>query len=88
MNIKIFRVIINKEGEAVPPDMVTGTFKIVFIREDGWTLAVPAGDPKNALESTAYSLWADKWFAYYDPKTETVHPIERYRQLQKQREQT
>jgi hypothetical protein len=54
------RVVINMEGEAVPPHRAREEYRIrpdvIYIREDGWSLGAP-----DILRAIAFELWADEW---------------------------
>ena len=70
------RVLINEEGEAVPPARamdIPGMKKIsvVFIRDDGWSLGAP-----EHLRHVAEEMWQDQWIGYanYPDEEPTVYP--------------
>ena len=57
------KVVVNENGLAVRPSEachIYGVFaKVIFCREDGWTLGAPA-----ELERVAFGTWADKWIGF------------------------
>jgi hypothetical protein len=82
------RIVINKSGEAVPPERARQrpskaflTLDMVFIRDDGWTLGC---DSKHA--EVARKQWADQWIGWltrcgdnppqYQLTVKTQHGIE------------
>ena len=76
MKIYPVRVVVRKDGLAVPPSTAEKQYRtkadVVFIRDDGWSLGAP-----KKFEEVAYSLWTDKWvaFAYHG---EQVRPMGYY----------
>ncbi len=58
-HIRIDRVLINKEGEAVNrqrAEQLGIKLEIAFVRSDGWTLSAPKG-----LVLDAFRLWTEEW---------------------------
>jgi hypothetical protein len=55
------RVLVNKDGLAVPPSRNPSLepISVVFVRKDGWSIGAPAG-----LEWAAYALWAAEWVSF------------------------
>ncbi len=68
------RVVINKEGEAVPYETAFLEWAIspdiIFIRNDGWTLGAPL-----YLAQVAYELWADQWENFLTWPEARLHSI-------------
>jgi hypothetical protein len=50
------RVVTDAEGYAVRPGETGIAFEVIFIREDGWSLAAP-----KELEEVARKQWPDQW---------------------------
>lgn len=50
------RIVTQSGGTAAPPDPLFYLPSVVFIRDDGWSLAAPLG-----LEQTAHDIWANRW---------------------------
>lgn len=71
------RVIINLEGEGISPDRASKqhgiTSKIIFIRNDGWSLGAP-----SQFEHVAYLTWKDEWVAFIRRPGSVVSPISEY----------
>lgn len=65
------RVVVNVKGLATSPRKAWEVYgvkpDIVFIRNDGWSLAAP-----NYLAPTAFNLWPDEWlgFVHYSESNE------------------
>lgn len=72
--LKPSRVIIGVSGAGVrPTPALMEKVTIVFIRNDGWSLAAPA-----RLERAAYNIWKDCWSSFVRwPETQT-RPISEY----------
>ena len=61
LSIKPNRIVINAEGDAVPPDQAIKlgiTWDVIFVRNDGWSLGAP-----HHLAEVANSLWVKEWVA-------------------------
>lgn len=58
------RVVINREGEAVPPFRARRDYNIhpdiIFARDDGWTLAAP-----DSLKDVAEAMWKKEWIGVF-----------------------
>jgi len=52
------RIIVDKEGTAVPPHQSDRGVDVVFIRVDGWSLGAD-----SELAAVAASLWEGSWVA-------------------------
>jgi len=63
MNLHASRVLVTREGCALPLRMAEKRYgvvpDIVFYRADGWSLAAPA-----ELEEAAYALWKESWICF------------------------
>jgi hypothetical protein len=72
------RVVINSAGDAKPSNIARSHYGIkpviIFLRNDGWTLA--AG--KNHI-SLAYRLWAGEWTHFVEAPDTEWRPIEEFR---------
>jgi len=55
-NLRIARVLKNKDGETTRTDKHPSKFDIVFIRKDGWALAC-----RKSLRESAEDTWGDSW---------------------------
>jgi hypothetical protein len=69
------RVLVNAGGGAVRPGEAKEMGikpSIVFLRDDGWSLAAPP-----SLEEIAYRIWHDKWVGF-QRKGEAMKPIGEY----------
>ncbi len=61
------RVVINAEGEAVPPQRARyilqtrgrAPFDIVFVRDDGWSLGA-----LEEFKEVAYNMWPKEWVGH------------------------
>jgi hypothetical protein len=66
------RVVINTEGEAVPPERAEETgiiWDVIYIRNDGWSLGA-----SKELSTVAYNLWPKEWVAVIkDRRIQPVH---------------
>lgn len=75
--IRPVRVLVTKEGCALPPRMAKSRYgvtpSIVFFRADGYSLAAPA-----ELEAAAYAIWKESWIAF-QRQGETMQDIRKYR---------
>lgn len=74
------RVVYDLNGAARQPrfDDCGGVF---FIRKDGWSLGVSQKVnifDREITELVAYRMWEDEWFAWYDPFSSKILPIEDY----------
>lgn len=76
MKIRIDRVVIDPDGSAISPERAEKEYHvypgIIFLREDGWTLAAPA-----IWTQIAYHLWQDYW-THFSTDGETWRPIAEY----------
>ena len=75
--INIARVLIDKKGTAVHPEMaikIGSTSDILFIRDDGYALGAP-----QSLMHEAYHMWSKEWTAFYDFNIKKLMPIIAYR---------
>lgn len=72
------RVIINGDGEATTSRRAREQFgispDIIFIRDDGWSLAAP-----RQFEATAYGMWPDKWISFIRRPSIEAKPISEYK---------
>ena len=50
------RVLINQGGTAVKPHLAGYEPRIIYIREDGWSLGT-----SSEFEETARAMWKDDW---------------------------
>lgn len=50
------RVLVSKEGAALPPQQAAVRPDVIFIRDDGWSLGAP-----KALTETAHRMYLDQW---------------------------
>jgi len=70
------RVMVNPD-QAVPSRMAREKFNvepdIIFIREDGWSLAAP-----SRLETLAFAAWADRWTHFVRCPDQNPSPISEY----------
>lgn len=70
------RVVINSEGDGIPPKRAWAqhgiTPDVIFIRDDGWTLGAPA-----YLEDVAERLWRDQWVGVLRRPGTEAEPYER-----------
>jgi len=67
------RVLINADGEAVPPSRAKSMGivpDVVLIRKDGWSLGAP---PQFA--SVAVSLWKDEWVGFIKRGSRVAKPF-------------
>ncbi len=79
-NIMPERIMVSKEGHAVPPDRAfreheisPAAISVILVRKDGWTLGAPEG-----LEDEAFELWKDEW-EWFCPRPMVVGmPMERW----------
>lgn len=71
------RVLINSAGEARPSRIAREHHDIhptiIFLRDDGWSLAAPA-----EFEATAYNMWKDKWVGFIRKPENFAQPIDEY----------
>jgi len=72
------RIIINKQGDAVPLKIAIEKYHIfpdiIFMRRDGWSLGAP-----KELENVAYNLWKDEWQYYIIRPSTEWQPITNYK---------
>ena len=69
------RVVINADGEAVPPKRAKSMGivpDVILIRDDGWSLGAP---PQFA--AVAQSLWADKWVGFLKRGSGVAKPFKK-----------
>jgi hypothetical protein len=69
------RVVINAEGEAVPPKRAKSMGivpDVILIRNDGWSLGAP---PQFA--AVAESLWADSWVGFIKRGSRVAKPFKK-----------
>lgn len=67
------RVVINSEGDSVPPKKAKSRGvvpDVIFIRDDGWSLGAP---PQFA--AVAKSLWDDKWAGFIKRGSRVAKPL-------------
>jgi hypothetical protein len=72
------RVLID-EHESTTPDRALRDYgvslELIFIRDDCWSLGVPAH-----LKKAAEKLWDDEWIGVYDPRKRELLTYEEYKQ--------
>lgn len=72
------RVLITRQGDAYPSKRAREQYgvepDIIFIRNDGWSLAAPA-----YLEREAFDLWPDFWTHFIRKPQRFAHPISEYK---------
>jgi hypothetical protein len=75
--VEQIRIIINSEGEAVPPKRAREEHGIVpdilFIRDDKWALGA-----KEEHRNVAYDMWKESWTHFYMIKAQQLKPISEY----------
>lgn len=78
--IKPYRILVDKEGHAVPWERAFREHKIgmnqisvILVRADGWSLGAPEG-----LEEAAFELWKDEWRWFCPRRMVAAMPIERW----------
>ncbi len=78
--IKPERILIDKEGHAVPwerafreHDIGMTQITVILVRADGWSLGAPEG-----LEEAAFELWKDEWRWFCPRRMFVGIPIERW----------
>jgi hypothetical protein len=67
------RVVINADGEAVPPKRAKSMGivpHIILIRGDGWSLGAP-----EHFAAVAKSLWADEWVGFLKRGSRVAKPF-------------
>lgn len=52
------RIVINEYGDAISPKRTGIEPKVIFVRDDGWSLGAP-----RSLWKVAHDLWKDHWIA-------------------------
>ena len=71
------RVVVTFDGEAVNPRRAREQYMtnptIIFIRDDGWSLAAP-----EHLEAVALSLWRDNWVGFVRKPNQIIQPMSEY----------
>jgi hypothetical protein len=72
------RVVVNENGLALPPDVAMLQYavgaKVIFQRNDGWTLGAPP-----QFERIAWELWRDQWLCFARWPLYEALPMEFYK---------
>lgn len=79
-NVEPDRVVVDEYGTAVSPENAKKRYgidwRVIFIRNDGWSLGAPL-----FLERVAYEMWKDQWVAFWRCSSGKVQPISEYRPI-------